>query len=95
MEKPSTAHHARRTYCETNVTQYNASGMNKAAYCRKHNLVYHQFVWWQRKLRTDADDDTSEFVALAGSLKALGNDYPVVIGQYGDILLAFAKYNKV
>ncbi|MEW6526413.1 MAG: hypothetical protein AB1444_07105 [Spirochaetota bacterium] len=31
MEKPSTAHHSKRTYWEGHVTQYNASGMSKVS----------------------------------------------------------------
>lgn len=79
MEKPSTAHHSKRTYWEAHVTQYNASGMSKAAYCRKHNLVYHQFVWWQRRLQTEEDTSTTHFIELGGRLKVQAHEYPLVI----------------
>jgi len=38
MKKTSTAHHSKRTYWEVEVTQYNASGMSKAAYYREQVL---------------------------------------------------------
>jgi hypothetical protein len=83
MKKISPAHHTKCMYWEKHVIQYNASGMSKAAYCRKHNLVYHQFVWWYHTLH-HADSSTTGFVALACSLKATGNEHPVVIDIGGD-----------
>jgi len=79
MGKTSTAHHSKRMYWEGHVTQYNASSMSKAAYCRKHNLVYHQFVWWQCRLQTEEDTSTTHFIELGGRLKAQAHEYPLVI----------------
>ncbi|MBT7338463.1 MAG: hypothetical protein HN802_02060 [Candidatus Jacksonbacteria bacterium] len=32
------------------ICRYQASGLSKAAFCRKHTLVYHRFHYWHQQL---------------------------------------------
>ncbi len=35
------------------VTRQKESGLSRVAYCRKHQLNYHQFGYWERKYREE------------------------------------------
>ena len=37
-------------YWQTHIRKQQESGMNRAEYCRQHNLHYHAMTYWQRKL---------------------------------------------
>lgn len=45
-EKPSLIDHWLK-----HIKSRNKSGLSKAAYCREHNLVAHQYHYWEQKLR--------------------------------------------
>ena len=32
------------------IKQRQASGLSAAAFCQQHNVVYHNFLYWRRKL---------------------------------------------
>lgn len=32
------------------IKQWQASGLSAAAFCQQHNVVYHNFLYWRRKL---------------------------------------------
>ena len=32
------------------IKQWQASGLSAAAFCQQHNVVYHHFLYWRRKL---------------------------------------------
>jgi|688.fasta_scaffold372224_1 hypothetical protein len=36
---------------QQHVESYQKSKQTKAAYCKKHNLVYHQFTYWCHRLK--------------------------------------------
>ena len=38
-----------RAFWSHHVERYNASELDKAAYCREHDLSYHQMVYWSGK----------------------------------------------
>ncbi len=70
--------------------------MSKTAYCSKHNLLYHRFVWWQRRLQTEEDTSTTHFIELGGRLKAQAqvHEYPLVI-DIGGIHLKVAEVSDI
>ena len=39
-----------RHYWQRHVRAQQESGLNRAEYCRQHNLSYHALTYWQRKL---------------------------------------------
>jgi hypothetical protein len=61
-------HSTKQQYWEEHVKRYEASGMSKAAYCREHNVVYHQFMWWYKRLCCQSDEGGEPFVALEHKL---------------------------
>jgi hypothetical protein len=36
-------------YWNTHITNWQASRLSQAEYCRRHELKFHQFVYWRRK----------------------------------------------
>ena len=40
----------KRQYWKTRITNWQASRMSQSEYCRRHELTFHQFVYWRRKL---------------------------------------------
>lgn len=65
MNQPAT-HTEQQTHWHQWITRWQQSGQNQAAFCEAHDLVYHQFIYWRRKLATDnvAPDSLSGFVAV-------------------------------
>jgi len=43
-------------YWQQHIDQCQALAMSGSAYCKQHQLSYHKFVYWRRKLR-DADSE--------------------------------------
>ncbi|PFG51500.1 hypothetical protein ATG98_0443 [Marinobacter sp. LV10R520-4] len=35
---------------QQHITDWEATGVSGSAYCKQQSLVYHQFVYWRRKL---------------------------------------------
>jgi hypothetical protein len=35
---------------QQHITDWQATGVSGSAYCKQQSLVYHQFVYWRRKL---------------------------------------------
>ncbi len=40
---------------QAHIDQFNKAGGSKAAYCRKHDLNYHQFMYWHGQLSVSCD----------------------------------------
>ena len=40
---------------QQHITDWQTSGVSGNAYCKQQSLVYHQFVYWRRKLAPAAD----------------------------------------
>ena len=80
MDKENFQRNTKREYWKEHLQQYEASGISKAAYCREHNLNYHQFSFWYRKFHDD-EHKSSPFVALphTGTNTTTGRAYPVAI----------------
>jgi len=39
----------KRRYWRTHISSWRASRVSQAEYCRRHELKFHQFVYWRRK----------------------------------------------
>ena len=44
------SHAKRRSIWRRGVVACNDSGLSKASYCRKHQLTYHQLIYWTAQL---------------------------------------------
>ena len=40
----------KRQFWKTHIASWQASRVSQAEYCRRHELKFHQFVYWRRKL---------------------------------------------
>ena len=52
---------------QTHINQWQTSGATQAAYCRKHRLKLHQFVYWRSKLTTATTNEPDKFADKTGS----------------------------
>lgn len=57
----------RRARWTEQIKAWQASGLSGAAFCREHELVYSQFIYWRKQLADEPDEATASggFVALA------------------------------
>ena len=39
----------KRQYWKTRITNWQSSRLSQTEYCRRHELKFHQFVYWRRK----------------------------------------------
>ena len=44
----------KRQYWNTHITDWQASRLSQTEYCRRHELKFHRFVYWRRKLASKA-----------------------------------------
>jgi hypothetical protein len=58
----------KRTFWQTHIEKWQASGLSQRAYCRKHDLIIQRFYDWRRRI-IPADNNQVSFlpVALTGS----------------------------
>ena len=42
--------YSRQGFWENHVHAWQASGLSKARYCREHDLIYHQIIYWVSKI---------------------------------------------
>jgi len=40
------------------LSEWRDSGLSGAAFCKQHSIVYHRFVYWRRKLRVSAGNES-------------------------------------
>lgn len=60
----------RRAFMDAHCKQWLSSGLSKSAYCKQHNLVYHQFIWFVG--RFDNNQASPGFVKVeSGPVKKL------------------------
>ncbi|WP_018405568.1 IS66 family insertion sequence element accessory protein TnpA [Marinobacter gelidimuriae] len=50
---------------QQHITDWETSGVSGSAYCKQQSLVYHQFVYWRRKL-APAEDCLKQEQAATG-----------------------------
>jgi hypothetical protein len=48
---------------QQHITEWEVSGVSGSAYCKQQSLVYHQFVYWRRKLVLTEDSLEQEQAA--------------------------------
>ena len=44
----------KRHYWKTHISNWRSSHVSQAEYCRRHELKFHQFVYWRRKFTPKA-----------------------------------------
>jgi hypothetical protein len=44
----------KRQYWKTRITNWQSSRLSQTEYCRRHELTFHQFVYWRRKFAPKA-----------------------------------------
>lgn len=53
------------------IGDWQESGLSQSEYCRRHNLKFHQFVYWRRKYApAPVSTDQTEIVELPFGLRA-------------------------
>lgn len=52
-------HPDRHQFWQQALSDWQASGLSGAAYCKQESLVYHRFVYWRQKLNQCTDDNAS------------------------------------
>ena len=50
---------------QQHITEWEASGVSGSAYCKQQSLIYHQFVYWRRKL-TPTEDSPKQAQTVTG-----------------------------
>jgi hypothetical protein len=46
----------KRTYWKQHIDSWQETGVTQAEYCRRHNLHYHQLIYWKKRfLNTETD----------------------------------------
>jgi hypothetical protein len=50
---------------QQHITDWKTSGVSDSAYCKQQSLIYHQFVYWRRKL-TPTEDYLKQEQAATG-----------------------------
>ena len=50
LSKNIQSHQEEEHIWKQHIELYKASGLSRAAYCRKNEIIYHQFNYWYRKL---------------------------------------------
>jgi hypothetical protein len=46
-------------YCRQHIDTWKTSDQSRSEFCRVHELNYHRFLYWQRKLRNQERQDTN------------------------------------
>lgn len=60
----------RAQFWHQQITTWQASGLSGQAFCKKHDLSYHQFVYWRRKqdkTRSDQQEAAAGFARVTQS----------------------------
>lgn len=61
------------TYWREQIAEWNQSGLSGAEYCRRHQLIYHRFVYWRQKLdQPDTQSKTSTRIS-SGFVKVVSS----------------------
>lgn len=47
------SHELLSEYWSKHITCRNQGNLSKAAYCRKHNLIIHQYYYWEQKFKNN------------------------------------------
>jgi len=59
-------------YWLDHIKSWELSGLNQSEYCRRHDLKYHVFLYWKRKLRKpsrpSSESDSLNFIEVGSGL---------------------------
>lgn len=79
------AHTEKRRFWQEHLDAWKAGGQNQSAYCRRHQLSFHSFRYWKKKLSTDQACPVS-FVRVYPSQvlpnAGGGNPLHLILGPY-------------
>ncbi len=53
-------------FWQQTLSDWQASGLSGAAYCKQESLVYHRFVYWRQKLTGSAESSDEPVQARSG-----------------------------
>jgi len=67
---------------QQHITDWEASGMSGSAYCKQQSLVYHQFVYWRRKLVL-TEDSPKQDQAATGFTRVVSAPGAIIGGADG------------
>lgn len=51
---------SREAFWQQHLDRCQVSSLSKMAYCRQHDLAYHQMIYWQKRLDVPADSHTEQ-----------------------------------
>jgi hypothetical protein len=80
----------KRTFWEGHLKSWKSGTLSQKEYCRRHNLVYHRFVYWRCKFKSQASDGLSLVrifpprvvpppVARRASLRVVVGKFPIEV----------------
>ena len=52
----------KRNHWKRHIEGWQAGGFTQSEYCRHHNLIYHRFIYWKKRL--DQAETATKFVPL-------------------------------
>ena len=65
------------------VEQWRKSGKSAAAWCREHQLVYHQFQYWKDRLATYTETTSNPFIEITDDRTTSGE----ILLEVGKVLV--------
>lgn len=80
----------RNDYWMQQVTAWKASGMPQTTFCKKHELVYHQFIYWKLKF-----EGSSQPAPTVSKKSGFVRVHPEPSVNHGDSGLALSLPNGV
>lgn len=63
------------TYWREQIAEWNQSGLSGAEYCRRHQLIYHRFVYWRQKLDQPGTQSKTSTRSSSGFVKVVPASY--------------------
>ena len=66
----------RQDFWQQQITLCQQSGLSAAAFCKQHELAYHQFGYWRRKLKQNHDQKKIPTEPLVGFARVMSTSSP-------------------
>jgi hypothetical protein len=84
----------RMHYWRRRVAEFESSGLNRAAFCRRRRLDYHTMTYWIKRLANSdgagADSEPTSFVEVSLPAAVAPATYEVLLGNGRSIRLGVA-----
>ena len=83
MPRTQSSHHASNkagaAFWKAHVKALQCSGLNRAEYCRRHNLSYHALTYWYEKLKDrESASESSTIVPVISVQQMACPSYPPI-----------------